>query len=83
MNTPWNKKPNAPVVHLPRSVSELVASFTSQFKEVANMNAKIVEKQDEIIKVATDKRTIAETERCDAENFIANFEAMRKAPLVK
>lgn len=88
MEMPWKKKPVSnvnlePVAPKLRTVSELVTSFTTQFKEVADRNAKVVETQEAIIKAATDKKNVAATEKQDAENFIANFEAMRKPPVVK
>lgn len=81
---PWKKSTVefAPVKTV-RTVSELVTSFTSQFKEVADANAKIVETQEAVIKAAQEKKLIAESEKVGAENFIANFQAMSSTPHVK
>jgi hypothetical protein len=84
LNLPWKKSaPELPVVRNVRTVSELVTSFTSQFKEVADANAKIVTTQEAVIKAAQEKKLFAESEKAGAENFIANFQAMRSAPPVK
>jgi hypothetical protein len=81
---PWSKKEEIlPPVKNVRTVSELVTSFTSQFKEVADANAKIVATQEAAIKAAQEKKLFAESEKMGAENFIANFKAMSSTPPVK
>ena len=64
MTLPWKKTEIAlPATRNVRTVSELVNSFTRQFKEVADAHIAGIAKQEAIIEAAQTAKTFAEAEK--------------------